>query len=188
MINSKAKIGTLLVRVPIAIKRHHDQGNPFTGHFFEAGLLVLRFSPLLLWLEAWQRPGMVLGELRVLYLVLKANRRLSPTWIERGSQRPPHCDHCLQQDHTYSSKATLTNSTTPWVEHIQTTTETQVFRLYIMSFSHPLSGMVHSGHPGHHVQRSMVDTNSAALTLSGLMCLTVSGFQWPQTVGNPRKD
>ena len=127
VINSKAKIGTLLVRVPIAIKRHHDQGNPFTGHFFE----VLRFSLLLLWLEAWQRPGMVLEELRVLYLVLKANRRrLSPTWIERGSQRPPHCDHCLQQGHTYSNKATLTNSTTPWVEHIQTTTETRLQTLY----------------------------------------------------------
>jgi hypothetical protein len=61
--------------------------------------------------------GMVLKELKVLHLVLKASRkRLAPMWLGGGSQSPP------LQWHT-SSKDTLTNSPTPWNKHIQITTE-----------------------------------------------------------------
>jgi hypothetical protein len=43
----------ILVRVPIAAKRHRDQCNSYKRqHVFEAGLLVLRFSPLSSWQEA----------------------------------------------------------------------------------------------------------------------------------------
>jgi hypothetical protein len=46
-----------LVRVSIAIRRHHHQGNSYKGkHFAGAGLQVLRFS-LLSWQEAWQCAG-----------------------------------------------------------------------------------------------------------------------------------
>ena len=35
---------------------------------------------------------MVQEEMRVLYLYLKAARRLAPTWLGGGSQYPPHSD------------------------------------------------------------------------------------------------
>jgi hypothetical protein len=45
------------LRVSIAVKRHHNQGNSYKGkHLTGAGLQVLRFSPLS-WREAWQHPG-----------------------------------------------------------------------------------------------------------------------------------
>ena len=47
----------VLVRVSIATKRHHDQGNSYKGHLIGVGLQVQRFSPLSLWEEAWQHPG-----------------------------------------------------------------------------------------------------------------------------------
>jgi hypothetical protein len=52
---------------------------------------------------------MVLEELRVLHLVPKANRRLTPTWLRRVSKPTPIV-------------ATPPNSARPWVKHIQTTT------------------------------------------------------------------
>ena len=43
-----------LVRVSIAMKRHHDQDNSYTSkHFIGAALQVQRFSPLSSWQEAW---------------------------------------------------------------------------------------------------------------------------------------
>jgi hypothetical protein len=46
------------LRVSIAVKRHHDQGNSYKGqHLIEAGLQFHRFSPLSSWREAWQCPG-----------------------------------------------------------------------------------------------------------------------------------
>ena len=42
------KIYTVLVRVSIAVKRHHDQGNSYKRkHLIGAGLEFQRFSPLL---------------------------------------------------------------------------------------------------------------------------------------------
>ena len=68
----------VLVRVSIAVRRHHDQGNFYKGHSIEAGLQVQRFSPISSRQETWQYPdrhGMVWEKLRVLlYLALKANR------------------------------------------------------------------------------------------------------------------
>ena len=49
---------TVLVRVSIAVKRHHDQGNSYKGqHLIGAGLHFQTCSPLLSWQEAWQNPG-----------------------------------------------------------------------------------------------------------------------------------
>jgi hypothetical protein len=45
------------LKVPIAVKRHHDQGNSYKGHLIGAGLQVPRFSPLSSRQEAWQYPG-----------------------------------------------------------------------------------------------------------------------------------
>jgi hypothetical protein len=42
-------------------------------------------------------------------------------WVSKST---PTVTHFLQQDHTYSNKATPLNSATPWVKHIQITTHT----------------------------------------------------------------
>jgi hypothetical protein len=57
------------------VNRHHDQGNSLKEkHLIGAGLLVLRFSLLSSWNEVGNiQAGMSLEELRVLYLVQKAN-------------------------------------------------------------------------------------------------------------------
>jgi hypothetical protein len=46
------------VRVSIAVKRHHDQGNPYRGkHLIGAGLQFQGFSPLSSWWDTWQHAG-----------------------------------------------------------------------------------------------------------------------------------
>ena len=50
--------GIVLVRVSIAMNRHHDQHNSYKGqHLIGAGLQGLRSSSLSSWQEAWQCPG-----------------------------------------------------------------------------------------------------------------------------------
>ena len=69
--------------------------------------------------------------LRVLYPDPKAaKRRLSSRQLGGGSQSPPpQCyissnrPHLLQQDHTYSNKATPPNSVAPQAKRTQTTTD-----------------------------------------------------------------
>jgi hypothetical protein len=73
--------------------------------------------------------GMALKELRVLYFILKTNRRqLASRKLGRGSQSlPPTVIQFLQQGHTYSNKAISLNSATPWNKHIQTFTVREVY-------------------------------------------------------------
>jgi hypothetical protein len=62
---------TVLVRVSIAVKRHHDHGNYYTGKLLiGTGLQFHRFSPLLSSWETWQHIGRLVleKELRVLHL------------------------------------------------------------------------------------------------------------------------
>jgi hypothetical protein len=48
-----------LIRVSIAMKRHHDQGNSYKGkHFIGASLRLQGFSPLSSQQEAWQHGSM----------------------------------------------------------------------------------------------------------------------------------
>jgi hypothetical protein len=67
---------------------------------------------------------MVMGELKVLHLILKGTRRrLSPIWLSGGSQSPH--PHALPPTRPYllqKRKATLPNNASPWAKHIQTTT------------------------------------------------------------------
>jgi hypothetical protein len=62
---------------------------------------------------------MMLEELRVLHLqeqtVFQEARR-------KVLKATPRVTHLLQQDHTYSNKATAPKSANPWALHIQTTT------------------------------------------------------------------
>jgi len=105
-----------IVLVFTAGNRHHDQGNSYNGqHLIGAGLQVLRFRPLSSRWETQQHPGR-LEELRVLYLVPKANRR-------RFSKPNPTGTH-------FFNKATPPNSATPWAKHIQTTTGMGAIFLY----------------------------------------------------------
>ena len=83
---------SVLVRVSIAVKRHHDQSNSSKrSHLIGVGLQVQRFSSLSSRQEhgsMWA--GMALEELRVLHLVLKANRRLlSSRQLGGRSLSPP---------------------------------------------------------------------------------------------------
>ena len=49
---------THCLRVSVAGKRHHDQGNAYKGqHLTEAGLQVQGFSPLSSRWGTWQHPG-----------------------------------------------------------------------------------------------------------------------------------
>jgi len=72
------------------VKSHYDHGNSYKGQYLiGVGLVVLRFSSLSSWQEVWQvQAAMELEELRVLHLVLKGNRRLTPKWLGGGSQSP----------------------------------------------------------------------------------------------------
>jgi hypothetical protein len=67
----------VLLRVSIAVNRHHDQGNSSEGHLIRAGLKVQRFRPLSSRQEHGSiQAGTVLEEkLRFLHLVLMATRR-----------------------------------------------------------------------------------------------------------------
>jgi hypothetical protein len=48
----------VLVRVSIATKRHHDQGNSYKGQpLVGARVQFQRFSSLSSWQEAWQHPS-----------------------------------------------------------------------------------------------------------------------------------
>jgi hypothetical protein len=48
----------VLVRVSIAVIRHHNHGNSYKGkHLTGVGLQFQRFSSLLSWWEAWQHAG-----------------------------------------------------------------------------------------------------------------------------------
>jgi hypothetical protein len=68
----------VLVRVSIAVNRHHDQGNSYKGqHLIGAGLQVQRFSPLSSrWEHGNFQADMVQEELTVLHLHLKATSRI----------------------------------------------------------------------------------------------------------------
>jgi hypothetical protein len=44
----------------------------------------------------------------------------------------PTVTHSFQQGHTYSNKAVLPNSATPWAKHIQTTTELKIKLIIIL--------------------------------------------------------
>jgi hypothetical protein len=67
--------------------------------------------------------GMTLEEIRVvLHLVLKVSRRrLAHLWLDIKAH--PCSDTLLQQEYTYSNKATPPNSATPWAKIIQTNTK-----------------------------------------------------------------
>jgi hypothetical protein len=61
---------------------------------------------------------MVQAELRVLHLHLKAARILA----SKVEKHTPIVTYLFQQGHTYSSRATPSNSATLSIEHIQTIT------------------------------------------------------------------
>jgi len=84
-------LANVLVRDSIVVKSQHDQGNSYKGHFTGAGLqfrgsVHYRHNRKHGGIQA----GMVLEELRVLHLDLKAKRRrLTSRQVEGGSQSPP---------------------------------------------------------------------------------------------------
>jgi hypothetical protein len=81
------------LRVSIAVKKHHYQGNSYKGqHLVGTGLQVQRFSPLSSRPEHDRvQAGMVLEEVRVLHLDPKVVRRETVSSRQPGeaSQSPP---------------------------------------------------------------------------------------------------
>ena len=69
-------LAPVLIRVSIAVKRHHDQGDSYKGqHLVGAGLQVQSFSPLSSrWEHGSFKESLALEELRVLHLDLTAAR------------------------------------------------------------------------------------------------------------------
>ena len=115
----------VLVRVSIAVKRHHDHGNSYKGkHFIGAGLWFQRFSPLSSWQEAWwhvSRHGAGKAPCWEFYIWIRRKKMTHWTWLEpldlklSSSDTLPPVTHFLQQHHTYSNTATPRNSATPCV-------------------------------------------------------------------------
>jgi hypothetical protein len=91
-VNGSGEKDVILVRVSIAVNRHHDQGKSYKGQYLiGSGLQVQKFSPL----SSRQEHGgiqadMVQEELRVLNFHLKAcRRRLAPAWLGGGRSHCP---------------------------------------------------------------------------------------------------
>jgi hypothetical protein len=107
-----------------AVNRHHDESKSYKGqHLIGAVLKVQRFSPLSSRCEYGSiQAGMVQVELRAGEpLHLKAASRI--TGFRAARKKPtPTVTHLFQQGHTYSNRATPSNSATPWAKHIQTIT------------------------------------------------------------------
>ena len=97
-----------LSHCPIAVKRHHEQGNSYKGNIIGAGLQFQGFSPLSSRQEAWQHP--VRCGAGVLHLDLKASGRdsepLGLAWAYETSEPTP-------QWHAASNEAISPNSATP---------------------------------------------------------------------------
>jgi hypothetical protein len=113
------------VKVSIAEKRQHDQGNSYKGqNLIAVGLQVQRFSPLSSWQEAWQRPGRHgIGGAECSTPFSKGKQEKTNPHVSRrrvSKPTPKVGTHFLQQGHIYSNKATLSNSATPRAKHIQT--------------------------------------------------------------------
>jgi hypothetical protein len=98
----------VLAKVSTAVKRHHDLSKSYKGkHLIGTGLQVQRFSPLLIWWEAWQytgRHGAGEGLERS-----KGIKRLCATLgvpcAYKTSKLAPTVTHFFQQGLTYFNKA-----------------------------------------------------------------------------------
>ena len=124
----------VLVRVSIAVKRYHDQGNTCKGeHLTGVGLQFYRFSPLSSWWEVWQLSGRRGARgVNSFYILIQrqpgedllpqgAKWRIFSTqsraWVQEETSKPtPPVTYFLQQDHTASE------CHFPAAKHIQTTT------------------------------------------------------------------
>jgi hypothetical protein len=82
------------LRVSITVKRHHDHGNSYNWATFNRGLVYTFRSSIYCHggKHNWVQAGIVQEKLRVLHLVLKANRKRLASRQLGGSQSPPHTD------------------------------------------------------------------------------------------------
>ena len=117
----------------IAMKRHHNQGDSYTGkHFFGTGFQLQRFHPLSWW-EAWQHPGRPgaggtessmswsAGSRRVLCATLGI------AWAYMTSKLASTVTHFLQLGHLLIESLPMAKNSNTWsmgAIPIQTTTRT----------------------------------------------------------------
>jgi hypothetical protein len=131
----------VLVRVSIAVKRHHGQSNSYKGqHLIGTGLLVQRFSPLSSRLEAWQCPGRHSAGEGTESSKSQSNCKqekfgsyVARRWVLKPT---PTMTYFLQQGHSYSNRITPPNSATPWAKHIQIITLSNEMSLTDCSTTH----------------------------------------------------
>ena len=83
--------GDCLILGFIAVNRHHDQGNSYKGHHLLMVTLQVQVQSIIIRerkMAVSRQAAMTLEEMRVLHLVLNANRRLIlPHWTETQSPR-----------------------------------------------------------------------------------------------------
>ena len=104
---------SILVRVPIAVKRHHDQGNSCKGQYLIG--LTYRF-----WVSVHCHRGRMHGSIHgtggaesSVSWFNCSQERLSSRWLGGGSQSPP------SQWHTFSNKACYRLSRDPYSQRPQ---------------------------------------------------------------------
>ena len=114
----------VLVRVFIAVKRHHDQGNTYKGkQLIGAGLQFQRFSPLQSWWEAWHLRGRLGAErTKEFYILIQrqpgGDCLLKWAELERRISKPTATVICFpQQGHKYSTRSHLLIVTLPMGHH-----------------------------------------------------------------------
>ena len=123
----------VLLKIPIAVKRHHDQSNCCKGQYLiGAGIQTQRFRPLSSRLEhsstqacmAWH--GMEGTESSASLAQSSQEQTVFEVVRRRVSKSIPTVTYFLQHSHTYSNKPTPPNTATPYglmgATFIQTTT------------------------------------------------------------------
>ena len=102
------------VKVSITVKRHHDQGDSYKGkHLIGASLQDQRFRPLSSWQETGSMQAGIALEKECSTPCSKGEQENISQAARRVSKASPTVTHFLQQNHTYSNKATPPTSATP---------------------------------------------------------------------------
>jgi hypothetical protein len=103
-----------LVRVSIAVKRNHDQGNSYKVQHLEVQSIIIMAQSMAVSRQTWCWEFYI--------LIWRQSRKLSlPQWVELSIHIKAHpLTHFLQQGHTYSNKYTPPNYITLCGTSIQT--------------------------------------------------------------------
>ena len=126
----------VLVRVSIAVKKHDDHGDSYKEDIkLRVSLTVQRFSPLSSWWEmALGRQTMCWRGSSEFYILLRRQEVISDSGhdlsVYETSKPTSIVTHFLQQDHTYTIKATPSINATPSGGHFLSNHHTHIIASY----------------------------------------------------------